>query len=571
MQFVTRAYVKDFRSISEAEVTPFGDLTPLVGTNGSGKSNLLRALNAFFNDVIEESEPLRLRRDFREPGRKAKLRVVIEVDLDYSAFDVLRNEILEALETLSDDSGDITFRKEWTLDPVTLEEVVAVSAGADRDSLTLVTTDTAPLATRLLNAVRFRYVPNHIHPSQILQAEQNSIRKVLQDRLGRRKVLSDAAVKGIADVASDMMSPIAIAMGEATGEVADVELATPSDWRDLAWGFGLKMRGLQGQSFEALLHGSGVQSVLAYHVLHEIDTSFSGSFGWRKGAIWALEEPESFLHAALQGELARALTSYATSESLQIIFSTHSPAFLGAADTGIVVTMDEVGRSRFRVASRADLLRTAYQSGAAPFAHPLHLGPPMPILLVEGANDRDLIIRAYAETNVRSPFEVLCLADFDPALTGGEDQIATWLGQNRPALLARPASSPVLALLDWESNDGKVNRINRALEGHPTSRCLRWPEEMTNQDLSKRFVGIERFLSTAFVEHLNAEIDLRLQVPANPNQETWRYDVTRARLRELKPRIHAELEGREDPDDIRPLMEATEWLTQQLGETPTLF
>jgi predicted ATPase len=571
VQFLTRVSIKDFRSIANADLWPFDDLTPLVGVNGSGKSNLLRALNVFFNDVVEGGEALRLRRDFREPGRKAKLRVVIEVDLDYSAFDSLRNEILEALETLSDDSGDITFRKEWTLDPVTLEEVVMASAGKDSESLVPLTTETGPLAARLLNAVRFRYVPNHIHPSQILQSEQNSIRKVLQDQLGRRKVLSDDAVKGIAEVAADMMKPIRLAMEQATGEVADVELATPSDWRDLAWGFGLKMRGPQGQSFETLLHGSGLQSVLAYHVLHAIDTSFSGSFGWRKGAVWALEEPESFLHAGLQGELARAFTDYATGESLQILFSTHSPAFLGAAERGIVVTMDDSGRSRFEVAPKAELLRTAYRVGVAPFAHPLHVGPPMPLLLLEGENDRDLIHRAYAETGVRSPFEILCLADFDPDLTGGEDQIATWLGHNRPALLARPESSPVFALLDWESADKKVYKIAKSLEGHPTSRCLRWPVELTNQDLSPSFVGIEKFLSTQFVEHVAEEVGLSLQVPAKAEDEEWRYDVKRARLKASKHKIHAELRAREDPSDIGPLIDATEWLTQQLGETPTLF
>jgi predicted ATPase len=572
MHFLTRVMIKDFRSIADADVFLPGDVTPIVGLNGSGKSNFMRALNLFFNNAVEGGEPLRLRRDFREPGRQVKLRVVIEVDLDYAAFDALRSELEEALEVLADDSGEVRLRKEWTLDPVTREEVVALSAGTvDGGALDLVSTEELPFATRLLNAVRFRYVPNHVHPSEILIAEQESIRKVLQDRLGQRKVLDDEAIGKIAAVAADLMRPIKDAMQEATGEVADVELTTPKDWRDLAWAFGLKMRASQSRSFEALLHGSGVQSMLAFHVLHEIDTTFSGSFGWRKGAIWAVEEPESFLHASLQSELARAFVGYADSDSLQLIFSTHAAAFLGVASDGITVEIDSSGRSVFEVAERADVLRLAYFSGVAPYAHPLHTGPPQPVLLVEGENDRDLLIRAYVESGMPSPYEILCIEDFDDELTGGDDQIASWLNHNRPALLARPERSPVFVLLDWEASDGKVNKVTKVLEAHPSSKCFRWAKDLTNPDLSDSWVGIEKFLSTSFVEEMQDEIDLPLVVPARPDAETWQYDIKRARLKEKKAAIHRELDERADPDDIEPLIEALDWLTRQLSGAPPLL
>jgi AAA ATPase domain len=571
MQFLTAAHVRDFRSIARADVHTLADVVPLVGLNGSGKSNFLRALNLFFNGVIEGNEEVRLRRDFREPGRKAKLRIVVDVDLDYAAFDALRPELEEALETLADDSGEITFRKEWTLDPVTHEETLAVSAGCIGYEPEPLKTESMPFATRLLNAVRFRYIPNHVHPSEILRAEQDSIRKVLQDRLGQRRTISDEAVAGIAEVAADLMRPITEAMEVATGEVADVELATPKDWKDLAWGFGLKLQGAQSQSFEALLHGSGVQSALAFHVLHQIDTTFSGSFGWRKGAIWAIEEPESFLHAGLQGELARSFAEWAESESLQLLLSTHSVAFLGAAEEGLVVEMDDAGRSEFEAAEKPELLRRAYAVGAAPYAHPLHTGPPRPLLLVEGETDRILINRAYSELDLPAPYEILCLKDFDEDLTGGEDQVASWLSVNKPAIRSRPESSPIFVLLDWESSDKKLKKVDDALAVHTTSRCLRWPKDLTNADLSDSWVGIERFLSTSFVEYLQKAIGLKLSIPARAADESWIYDVKRSHLKALKAKIHAQLASREDPADIELLLKATGWLTKQLTTTPTLL
>ena len=170
-----------------------------MGLNGSGKSNLLRALNLFFNDVLENDQPFDLRRDFREPGRKAKLRVAVELDLDYSQFDALRDEFRESLEKLSEGYEMITFRKEWTLHPITREQVVTLSAGPLPDELAEVAPENVPFATRLLNCVRVRYIPNHVHPTQILRFEQEANRNLLFDRLGpQQKQLSERAVKQIA-------------------------------------------------------------------------------------------------------------------------------------------------------------------------------------------------------------------------------------------------------------------------------------------------------------------------------------------------------------------------------------
>src|SRR5439155_20267660 len=127
--------------------------------NASGKSNPMRALNLFFVGMVEQGTPLDLRRDFREPGRQVKLRVQVELDLDYSVFGPLRRELTDALAQLAAGASQITIRKEWTLDPVTREPVTTVYAGATGGGTTLVGPENLPLITRLLNVVRFRYVP----------------------------------------------------------------------------------------------------------------------------------------------------------------------------------------------------------------------------------------------------------------------------------------------------------------------------------------------------------------------------------------------------------------------------
>src|SRR5690242_19644543 len=110
MRFITGVRIRDFRSIASGDVSDLSDTTPIVGLNGSGKSNFLRAVNLFFNDVLEGDQRFDLRRDFREPGRKTKLQVVVELDLDYSQFDALRKEFVESLDKLSEGYKVITFR-----------------------------------------------------------------------------------------------------------------------------------------------------------------------------------------------------------------------------------------------------------------------------------------------------------------------------------------------------------------------------------------------------------------------------------------------------------------------------
>jgi predicted ATPase len=569
VRFLTGIRITDFRSIATGRLEELSDVTPIVGLNGSGKSNLMRALNLFFTGAVEGTSGIDLRRDFREPGRKAKLRVVVDADLDYAVFGSLRRELDDALQQLAGGSKQVTVRKEWTLDPATRETLTSVEVGPP-DQLGVVRPDQLALVSRLLNAVRFRYISNHIHPSRILEDEENEIRRMLFDRLGKRQVLQEQVVESIGDVARELMQPVVDVMRDATGDVANVELATPEDWRDLVWAFGMKLRGPQSQSFDALLHGSGVQSVLAYSILHAIDTSFSGSFGWRKGAIWAVEEPESFLHVGLQEELARLFTAYSSDEPVQILFSTHATPFLGVAPSGFVARIDSTGRTEFRGAEKTDLLREAFTSRIAPYAHAPHSGPPKPILLVEGRTDRELLLRAYREAGLANPYEVLALEDLDGRLQGG-DQIPSWLRFNAPALAARPDTSPVFVLRDWESDQGVINRIQAALEAHPTSRCFAWPKDLTNSDLSDSFVGIEKLLSTTFIEQAAAEAGLALTAPVAPHDPGWRIDVNRAAYMGLKGRLHQILTERNDPDDLSPLKAALPWLTAQLAPAPPIL
>ncbi|HEX2343851.1 MAG TPA: hypothetical protein VHI98_25495, partial [Vicinamibacterales bacterium] len=75
-----------------------------------------------------------------------------------------------------------------------------------------------------------------------------------------------------------------------------------------------------------------------YLLIHFLDTQFSQGFGWHQATIWALEEPESFLHADLKNQLASFLVDATRQPRFQALVTTHELLFAGAGDL-----RDEVG------------------------------------------------------------------------------------------------------------------------------------------------------------------------------------------------------------------------------------
>ncbi|WP_081874814.1 AAA family ATPase [Thioclava atlantica] len=99
---ITKIEIKNFRSARNITVSP-GELSVLVGKNDSGKSNILRALNLFFNGRTDFAELLDFDVDhnvFNKPNQRAKeIRVKLEIELP---------------ETYRETNGDyISWEKRW--------------------------------------------------------------------------------------------------------------------------------------------------------------------------------------------------------------------------------------------------------------------------------------------------------------------------------------------------------------------------------------------------------------------------------------------------------------------------
>lgn len=71
MKYINQIRIKYFRSIYSVAFDTISDtLTVFTGGNDVGKSNVLRALNLFFNDETDVDEEIIFERDFSKIRKK---------------------------------------------------------------------------------------------------------------------------------------------------------------------------------------------------------------------------------------------------------------------------------------------------------------------------------------------------------------------------------------------------------------------------------------------------------------------------------------------------------------------
>lgn len=81
MRLITTVDIESFRSIRRAGLKDLSGFTAFAGLNNSGKSNVLRALNAFFNDQTDPGRSLDVDADYHRPDLRKKKQKRIRVAL----------------------------------------------------------------------------------------------------------------------------------------------------------------------------------------------------------------------------------------------------------------------------------------------------------------------------------------------------------------------------------------------------------------------------------------------------------------------------------------------------------
>jgi energy-coupling factor transporter ATP-binding protein EcfA2 len=491
MKLVQRIEVSNFRSIRQATLDNLGDFSAFVGLNNSGKSNFLRALNAFFTDEVEPGQPINVDRDYYRSVVRSRRKKIIRVRVSFSLPTEFRfRKGLEQVEVLLGRVFSIT--KEWARD----EPQPRVCLNESREPVSL---EDRQKILQFLSLVSFRYVPNRVLPLEIIKQEHQALRDVLIRRLGRKAGGRGDIFQIIEETSEKLIGHLTPEVHKILSDIDSVRLATPKSLAEMIFAFGYKI-GQGGVELEDVVQGSGVQSLLMYRTLHLIDRDYFQKFGWRQAAVWAVEEPESSLHSSLEAHVAAFLSTIVreTGNRLQVFATTHSDLVAQYSDRGYFVRGGKAGSNATQHES-AELLNIASKVGVSRWVHPILFHPLEPLLLVEGKFDEVFLSKTLPllgkENLVRIAYiELLSAA----GATGGVEELKSYVKQNAAAIKSRSKTAPVLVALDWDSAKQKVQFEKWFEPGDPFA-VLVWEVTESNQSLHKRFHGLEKFHSDRII------------------------------------------------------------------------
>jgi len=488
MKLITGIEIKGFRSILDQKIDEMGSFTCLVGANNSGKSNVLRALSLFLSDEPEPKVDFDISRDYyKDPQRRKKREISITVDFSLPGNFRFRKGI-EHLENILGRKFSIC--RTWRAYP----EVTTITVKKQRGrKFRPLDEDTF---WQFIDLIRFRYIQNRIIPSETLKQEALNFRDAVINRLRITKATeTDKLMEDLNQAAADTFYEANKTITEDITSISRVVMGLA----EAATLFGFSGFGAEIQT-GALVNddvlGAGSQAYMMFNLLKLIDTTYGGTFGWRQGVVWAIEEPETSLHNDLTRKLAILLRSWAEDQDLriQVIATTHSEIITTAADRGYLVKLGDRSRTVITSKEIPELIHGAVRSGISGEIDPIMCFPTNTVVLVEGQLDSMVLEQVSQRTQIACGCKFVCLHEIDATeQRAGIDKIIDYLKKHSRFIHNRPVNSPLMILFDYDIEDDKLNKAQGFYGKNNKKRVQKMNINHADSKVSNVVRGIERF------------------------------------------------------------------------------
>ncbi len=423
-------------------------------------------------------------------------------------------------------------------------------------------TEDLPALGTFIRSVRFRFIPNHVQPSEVLDREVQTLRRAINRRVRARAAFRgggvDEARQDLGSVTQELFEGLSESVVRYTPELSAVSADIPHDFADLAFQLGFSPVTSQGTSQPTILQGSGTQSFLLLHVLDLVDQSaFEVDFGWTKAVVWAIDGngvPPPRDVAKIQ--FASDLAGFSDGKRRQVFVTTHESEFQRVAEHVWLARREGAPTSVHRMSAR-DGIREASRLRVSSYEHPLFLSADRPLVLAEGPTDVAYLTAASEAEGLRPAWVLSSVPTLDPTQSGGDATII-YLSVNASVLASRPLHAPVVVVRDWEDSPASAARHRKVVSTHETSVSIKMPETCCNPQLGQKFRGIERYLPTAIVEEVLRD-DLR------PKSMTEKYPlhIEKADLDAKKNELLAAVAEADDPGEYLRVLVV--WLNEQVA------
>ena len=295
--------IKYFRSIISMNID-VKNLNMLIGLNDVGKSNVLKALNLFFNSQTDYNTPFDFERDFSklfpEKSKKAK-----EITIKIS-FDIPENY---------KGAGEYVWEKRWRRE------------GVVKDDINLLTKEGVSSRSKiptLLKKIRYRYIP---------AVKSDDYYKWLLIELYKAVSSSvDSPLRMAANEFSNTLRGYTINLTDLILKQIGMasKLSLPENFSDIFETLMFQTKDKEADIVVPLKQrGDGIQArhipIILKYIADEDYNSSNTKGSVKIYTIWGFEEPENGLEMLKAFEMAEEFEKY--SEDVQIFITTHSPAF----------------------------------------------------------------------------------------------------------------------------------------------------------------------------------------------------------------------------------------------------
>lgn len=299
---ISSIQIKNFRSIRNV-IIKATEFNILVGTNDVGKSNVLKALNLFFNGQTDYNKAFSFENDF----------TYLFPEKSHSTKEIKITITFEIPDTYSE-CGEYTWTKIWRTNNY-FDELILNKDGEKPNALSRV-----PGA---LKRIKYRYVPavkSQLYYKTLLGDLYSAVAASLGNPLLSSATAFSEALKAYTHTISEEVSS-KLHMSS--------ELTVPSDLNDIFQALIFETCGKsEGILVPLSARGDGIQAkhipiILHYIALEDQKSRRRGSM--KVCTIWGFEEPENGLELARAFKMADEFEEYA--KEIQIFTTTHSPAF----------------------------------------------------------------------------------------------------------------------------------------------------------------------------------------------------------------------------------------------------
>lgn len=512
---IERIEIQYFRSIYRMKIRDIESINVITGKNDVGKSNILKALNLFFNNCIEEPGDFVFKENYNikrlEEVRRdtIKGKQYIQIKITFTRGNQFEKTLPE----------HFTVTKKWNRDSDTAQVTDDLEYRLKRKGKKCNNSNKASL-TKYMNKMRYQYVPA-IKDKRIF----DSLLKELQDTVYSKKLSEQESFKL-------MMENLHTKVQETTEELSSefynatgVEsyISTPKEADELYKTLRIDTS-YSGTDVALENRGDGIRVRYLPSILNYIASNSKDLM------MWGFEEPENSLEFNLAREMAADF--YNTySKQCQIFLTTHSPAFIdigtknncsgyrcykASGETNIVLFRDakdienlseELGYARILQEQYEEYKRiieaNEQKAQLIEQLQKLIEDNSLPVLLTEGKTDAIIITEAWKRIRGGTcPFRVESCDLLGPDSTEGGFAGASML-KTILCGIRYDSERIIMGLFD---KDSAGNKEYNALSNYSESHNKKWKIHKTNKALALQLPYDEDLKSIAHdAENLSIE------------------------------------------------------------------